>query len=106
MVNKARKSKYRNAIKKMNLLLVEKKKDEVTFTPKAALLDFNIGYAGAIILGILFLCLGYFVMFNTGETFSNKAATFSKYMGVRTKALAFTLVSAVPLIPMEALARA
>ena len=28
LVNKARKSKYRNAIKKMSLLLVEKKKDE------------------------------------------------------------------------------
>jgi len=28
LVNKARKSKYRNAIKKMNLLLEEKKKDE------------------------------------------------------------------------------
>ena len=35
LVNKARKSKYRNAIKKMNLLLVEKKKDEaLKFLPK------------------------------------------------------------------------
>ena len=35
MVNKARKSKYRNAIKKMNLLLEEKKKDEaLKFLPK------------------------------------------------------------------------
>jgi Mn2+/Fe2+ NRAMP family transporter len=59
---------------------LEKKKDEVTFTPKAALLDFNIGYAGAIILGIAFLCLGYFVMYNTGETFSNKAAAFSNQL--------------------------
>jgi len=56
---------------------IEKKKDESTFTPKSALLDFNIGYFGAIILGIAFVCLGYFVMFNTGETFSNKAAIFS-----------------------------
>jgi len=35
LVNKARRSKYRNAIKKMNLLLVEKKKDEaLKFLPK------------------------------------------------------------------------
>ena len=35
LVNKARKSKYRNAIKKMSLLLVEKKKDEaLKFLPK------------------------------------------------------------------------
>ena len=35
LVNKARKSKYKNAIKKMNLLLVEKKKDEaLKFLPK------------------------------------------------------------------------
>ena len=35
LVNKTRKSKYRNAIKKMNLLLGEKKKDEaLKFLPK------------------------------------------------------------------------
>ena len=35
LVNKARKSKYRNAIKKMNLLLEDKKKDEaLKFLPK------------------------------------------------------------------------
>jgi small subunit ribosomal protein S20 len=34
-VNKARRSKYRNAIKKMNLLLEQKKKDEaLKFLPK------------------------------------------------------------------------
>ena len=59
---------------------IEKKKDEETFTPKAALLDFNIGYLGAIILGIAFLCLGYFVMYDTGETFSNKASVFSNQL--------------------------
>ncbi|MFC0603984.1 Nramp family divalent metal transporter [Winogradskyella pulchriflava] len=59
---------------------IEKKKDEGSFTPKQALLDFNIGYLGAIILGIAFVCLGYFIMFNTGETFSNKAAVFSNQL--------------------------
>ncbi|WP_299367987.1 Nramp family divalent metal transporter [Winogradskyella sp.] len=59
---------------------IEKKNDEATFSPQNALLDFNIGYIGAIILGIAFMCLGYFVMFNTGETFSNKAAIFSNQL--------------------------
>lgn len=59
---------------------IEKKKDEGTFTPKEALLDFNMGYTGAIILGIAFICLGYFVMFQSGETFSNKAAVFSNQL--------------------------
>ena len=35
VVNKARKSKFRNALKKMNLLILEKKKDEaLKFLPK------------------------------------------------------------------------
>ena len=35
LVNKARKSKYRNALKKMNLLIEEKKKEEaLKFLPK------------------------------------------------------------------------
>jgi len=35
LVNKARRSKYRNAIKKMNLLIMEKKKTEaLKFLPK------------------------------------------------------------------------
>ena len=59
---------------------VEKKKDEGLFTPKEALLDFNVGYIGAILLGIAFVCLGYFVMFQSGETFSNKAAIFSNQL--------------------------
>lgn len=59
---------------------IEKKKDEGTFSPKSALLDFNIGYIGAIILGVAFVCLGYFVMFNSGETFSEQAAVFSNQL--------------------------
>lgn len=59
---------------------LEKRKDEVAFSPKAALLDFNIGYVGAITLGIAFLCLGYFIMHNTGETFSHRASIFSNQL--------------------------
>ncbi|WP_299128413.1 divalent metal cation transporter [uncultured Winogradskyella sp.] len=67
---------------------IEKKKDENDFSPKRALLDFNIGYFGAVILGVAFVCLGYFVMFNSGETFSNKAAVFSyQLIDLYTKSL-------------------
>lgn len=59
---------------------VEKKKGENKFSPKTALLDFNIGYIGTIILGIAFLSLGYLVMYNTGETFSDKASVFSNQL--------------------------
>ena len=39
--------------------------------------DFNVGYIGTAILGICFICLGYFVMYGIGETFSESAAIFS-----------------------------
>lgn len=63
-----------------SLWAVEKKNNETTFTPKSALLDFNIGYIGTIILGIGFLCLGYLVMFKSGVSFSNKAGVFSNQL--------------------------
>ena len=59
---------------------LEKKKDEENYSSKAALLDFNIGYLGAILLGIAFLCLGYFVMYNSGETFSSNAGAFANQL--------------------------
>lgn len=59
---------------------LEKKKDEENYSSKAALLDFNIGYLGAILLGIAFLCLGYFVMYNSGETFSGNAGAFANQL--------------------------
>ncbi|GAB4155466.1 MAG: divalent metal cation transporter [Winogradskyella sp.] len=59
---------------------LEKKKDEGTFTPKNALLDFNIGFFGAIILGMAFVSLGYFVMYSSGDSFSDKAGEFSNQL--------------------------
>jgi Mn2+/Fe2+ NRAMP family transporter len=67
---------------------IEKKKDDSSFSPKNALFDFNIGFIGAIVLGIAFVCLGYFVMFNTENTFSNKAGVFSNQLiNLYTKSL-------------------
>jgi len=46
-------------------------------SPKTALLDFNIGYLGTIILGISFVALGALIMYPTGQSFSNSAGLFS-----------------------------
>jgi Mn2+/Fe2+ NRAMP family transporter len=45
--------------------------------PKTALLDFNTGYLGTIILGISFVALGALIMYPTGQSFSNSAGLFS-----------------------------
>ncbi len=60
-----------------SLWSVEKQKETKKYTTKSALFDFNVGYIGTIILGIGFLLLGTLIMFNSGETFSNKAGVFS-----------------------------
>ncbi|WP_426431223.1 Nramp family divalent metal transporter [Winogradskyella sp. HB-48] len=59
---------------------LEKQKDKGSFTPKNALLDFNVGFFGAILLGIAFVCLGYFIMYDSGNSFSNKADVFSNQL--------------------------
>ncbi len=60
-----------------SLWSVEKNKETQSYTTKSALFDFNVGYIGTIILGIGFVLLGTLVMFNSGESFSNKASVFS-----------------------------
>ncbi len=44
---------------------------------KEALLDFNIGYIGTMLLALGFLALGAFVMFGSGEELSPKGAVFA-----------------------------
>ena len=46
-------------------------------SPKTALLDFNIGYLGTVILGISFVVLGALVMYPTAKSFSSNAGKFS-----------------------------
>ena len=60
-----------------SLWSIEKNNETKSYTTKSALFDFNVGYIGTIILGIGFVLLGTLVMFNSGETFSNKAGVFS-----------------------------
>ena len=60
-----------------SLWSIEKNNETKSYTTKSALFDFNVGYIGTVILGIGFVLLGTLVMFNSGETFSNKAGVFS-----------------------------
>lgn len=60
-----------------SLWAIQKKKELKVFSPKTALMDFNIGYMGTIVLGIGFLMLGGLVMLGTGKTFSNNGSEFS-----------------------------
>lgn len=60
-----------------SLWALEKKKALPDYKSGEALKDFNIGYIGTIILGVCFLALGALVMYNSGETFGNGAATFA-----------------------------
>ncbi len=58
---------------------LEKKKDD----PKAgslegAIIDFNVGYYGTAIIALLFVCLGSFFMYGTGQEFPNDAIGFSR----------------------------
>lgn len=47
---------------------------------KSAIFDFNIGYAGTVLVGICFISLGALVMFNTGTTFSTSGSAFAKQL--------------------------
>lgn len=44
---------------------------------QSSIFDFNIGYAGAVVLGICFMTLGALVMFGSGETFSSSGGVFA-----------------------------
>ena len=46
-------------------------------TIKQAIFDFNVGYLGTIFLAVCFVILGALVMYNSGESFSNKGDVFA-----------------------------
>ena len=58
-------------------------KKEDSFKIKDALFDFNTGYLTTIILGLSFLSLGAFVMYGSGEVFSNSGGEFAKVAPTR-----------------------
>ena len=64
-----------------SLWAIEKQKDKsITFNTKQAIFDFNIGFAGTLVLGVCFVSLGALIMFNSGETFSGSAVQFSQQL--------------------------
>lgn len=63
-----------------SLWAIEKKNETESFTPKNALFDFNLGYVVTIILGICFMALGAYVMFNSGTVFSPKGGVFASQL--------------------------
>jgi len=59
----------------------EKQKElKEVFSTKQAIFDFNIGYLGTIITGILFMSLGALVFFKSGIALSPKAGGFAKQL--------------------------
>ena len=57
---------------------LEKDKETLkTTTTKQAIFDFNVGYVGTIFLAVCFVILGALVMYNSGESFSNKGDVFA-----------------------------
>ncbi len=64
-----------------SLWTIEKQKNiSNQFKTKDAIFDFNIGYAGTLVLGICFVSLGALIMFNSGENFSGSAVHFSQQL--------------------------
>lgn len=72
-----------------SIWITEKQKTTLTkIQPKQAIFDFNIGYIGTLFLGVCFVMLGALVMYNSGETFSNKGGVFaSQLINLYTKNL-------------------
>ncbi|WP_031425841.1 Nramp family divalent metal transporter [Flavimarina sp. Hel_I_48] len=62
-----------------SLWSLEKAKEE-KITEKSAVFDFNVGYAGTILVGICFIGLGALVMYHTGTTFSSSGTGFAKQL--------------------------
>ncbi|NOQ92428.1 MAG: divalent metal cation transporter [Flavobacteriaceae bacterium] len=64
-----------------SLWTIEKSKNNgKKLSVKQSLFDFNIGFVATLILGICFMALGTFVMFNSGEEISTSANKFAKQL--------------------------
>ena len=61
-------------------IIAKKKASGYAPKVKEVLFDFNIGYIGTSILSIMFLMLGAFVMYGTGEVFSDKGTVFASQL--------------------------
>lgn len=62
-----------------SLWTVEKSKEQQN-SIKNSIFDFNLGYFGTALLGICFIGIGYFTIYNSTETLSNSASIFSNQL--------------------------
>jgi Mn2+/Fe2+ NRAMP family transporter len=62
-----------------SLWTVEKRKEQQN-PIKNSIFDFNLGYFGTAVLGICFIGIGYFTIYNSTETLSNSASIFSNQL--------------------------
>ena len=62
-----------------SLWTVEKSKKQQN-SIKNSIFDFNLGYFGTAVLGICFIGIGYFTIYNSTETLSNSASIFSNQL--------------------------
>ena len=63
-------------------LWAEEKQKELggKFDTRQSIFDFNVGYAGTIITGILFMSLGALIMYGSGQTLAGKAGAFARQL--------------------------
>lgn len=80
----------------------KRKEMKINIDLKAALLDFNVGYFGTVILALGFLALGALVMYGSGEEFSGSSSAFAaQLINLFTKSIGMW---AYPIIATAALA--
>lgn len=64
-----------------SLWTIEKNKNnDQKLNVSRSLFDFNVGFIATLILGICFMAMGTFVMFNSGEEISNNAIKFAEQL--------------------------
>ncbi len=63
-------------------LWAEQKQKQIgtNFDTRQSIFDFNVGYAGTIVTGILFMALGALIMYGTGTPVAGKAGAFAKQL--------------------------
>lgn len=60
---------------------LEKKKNEPRAVSVAgALLDFNVGYIGTVLIALMFVCLGSFILYGSNQEFPSSAVGFSNML--------------------------
>jgi len=102
-----------------SLWTAEKQKEiGSTFSTKQSIFDFNVGFIGTIITGVLFMSLGALMFYNSGESLSPKAGVFArqlldiytsnlgKGMGIIVGVAAFTTMFSTTITALDASPRA